>query len=792
MPKNKRIFKLLFLLLGCFALVKTNAQDFSDAWTGHFSYLDIKDVTQGTTKVIGAAENAVFIYDKNTNEIETISTVNGLSGETISAIHYLEERELIIVGFENGLVQIYDEFESTVLSVVDILEKQTIPPSTKKINHFNLIEDLIYISTDYGISVYNINSFEFGDTYYIGVNGAQVVVSQTTVLNGFIYAATTVGVKKGLLTNPNLIDYQEWEQLVGINSVGIEAVGDRLFIARSNKRLFEYINNGIQIRAVYPNFIKDLRVFNDKLVLATEGEVFVYNPEDFSTIAEVVNTTEFNTKYSCAILDGTNSLYIGTNGNTNTGKPGFGILKTTIDDTSLIEEIHPDSPLLNSFFKIKTLGGHIYGTHGGYDVTYNPYAISNKKGGISHYFDDSWQNIPFDSIQPLAAYPWSLSHISIHPFNPNLAYISSSVGGVVEIENNQVIEVYDGEDSTLIPFSGLNHFVHASTFDQDGTLWVMNGRYESPLNRFKDGQWTSYSFLDIIDPATSNNGFSSIIFDSNNNVFIGTHRFGLIGFNENGGNYTFKNIVEEEEGMPSPSVKCLEIDRNGQLWIGTGKGLRIVYNTDEFINGTPEVDNIVVLDDGVASELLYQQYITDIEVDGSNNKWIASLDTGLYYFSSDGQETIFHFTKDNSPLPSNVILDVDIDDVNGVIYIATEKGMVSFNSDASKPQDNLENAYVYPNPVRPNFDILTDKVKIRDISDNVNIKITDIEGNLVAEAESRTNSRFKGYNLEIDGGTALWNGKNMGGNIVASGVYLIMLNDLDTFETRVLKVMVVR
>ena len=78
------------------------------------------------------------------------------------------------------------------------------------------------------------------------------------------------------------------------------------------------------------------------------------------------------------------------------------------------------------------------------------------------------------------------------------------------------------------------------------------------------------------------------------------------------------------------------------------------------------------------------------------------------------------------------------------------------------------------------------------ISENVNIKITDIEGNLVAEAQSNTNLRYQGYNLEIDGGTAYWNGRNLANNAVASGVYLIMLSDLDTFETRVLKLMVVR
>ena len=104
----------------------------------------------------------------------------------------------------------------------------------------------------------------------------------------------------------------------------------------------------------------------------------------------------------------------------------------------------------------------------------------------------------------------------------------------------------------------------------------------------------------------------------------------------------------------------------------------------------------------------------------------------------------------------------------------------------------MSDAYIYPNPVRPNFDTVRDKVKIKDISENVNIKITDIEGNLVAEAQSGINLRHRGFNLEIDGGTAYWDGKNLANNSVASGVYLVMLSDLDTFETKVLKVMIIR
>ena len=135
---------------------------------------------------------------------------------------------------------------------------------------------------------------------------------------------------------------------------------------------------------------------------------------------------------------------------------------------------------------------------------------------------------------------------------------------------------------------------------------------------------------------------------------------------------------------------------------------------------------------------------------------------------------------------------MSIDDTNGKIYIATDKGLVSFKSEGSKPKSDLQNAYVYPNPVRPSFKINEERVKIKDISENVNIKITDIEGNLVAEAQSNTNLRYKGYNLEIDGGTAFWNGKNLANNTVSSGVYLVFLSDLDTLDTKVLKLMVVR
>ena len=286
------------------------------------------------------------------------------------------------------------------------------------------------------------------------------------------------------------------------------------------------------------------------------------------------------------------------------------------------------------------------------------------------------------------------------------------------------------------------------------------------------------------------------------NKYIGSRRNGLIAFNENE-NPQIKQIKDEAEGIPTTWVTSLALDNNGVLWIGTAFGLRVLFNTSGlFEDESVEVEPIIFLEDGLARELLESQTLLDIEVDGSNNKWVATQDSGVFYFTPNGQSTIYHFTKDNSPLPTNSINDISIDESDGTVYFATPNGLLSFRAGGSSPVEELSDAYVYPNPVRPEYDILgandlndiTKGIKIIGLTDNVNVKITDVTGNLVAEAQSRVNRRNSNLrtNFAIDGGTGIWNGRNLANNIVASGVYLIIINDLDTFESKILKLLVVR
>ena len=141
-----------------------------------------------------------------------------------------------------------------------------------------------------------------------------------------------------------------------------------------------------------------------------------------------------------------------------------------------------------------------------------------------------------------------------------------------------------------------------------------------------------------------------------------------------------------------------------------------------------------------------------------------------------GSKRLFHFTKQNSPLPSDNINDIEIDNVTGEVFFATDKGMVSYRGTSTEASDDLSKVYVFPNPVRPGFQ---DDVKISGLVDEANIKITDIEGNLVYETTS-------------EGGTVLWDTRAFGKYKVASGVYMIFISSEDGTQTKVKKLMIVR
>ena len=793
----KTVYKIFLLVFGLSAFCYS--QDASSLWEGHYSYSNIIDVVSGENKIYGAAQNAVFEYDVLTTELKTITTINGLSGEQITTIYYSELYQSLLIGYETGLIEVYSEIDETVLTIVDILEKQNITPANKRINHFFENDGVIYISTDYGISLYDLEGLEFGDTYFIGNGGSQIPVKQVSILNDEIYAACldNNGIKKADLNNPNLIDFQQWQTIITGDYYTMSTLNNAIYSVRSNRALYQI--NGASITTLFtlPLLPSDAEVTDSNLIFSTVNTIYVYN-ENLQLENSFQPIEDFDTNFSSAVVLN-EFVYIGTE--------NFGVLRSQISDNSTYLEIKPNGPLFNETFRLNTDSEIVWTTFGDYSPSVNPSPVRSR--GISYFDDDEWRNIPFDSV--LGAK--NLSEISVNPFNPDQIFISAVGDGILEINDLEPTILYNennsGLESLILPgapdFKSIR--VTDTEFDSNGLLWSITSRVDEALKSYNPstGSWQGYSFSSLIEnPLLDNLGFFEVEIDNNGTKWIGSYEFGLMAYNENEGQNPIRNINSETQNvLPFSRFTALALDNRNQLWIGTTKGLRVLFNTARiFEDPNPSLNQIIILENGIPKELLENQSIGDIEVDGSNNKWVATADSGVFYFSSDGQNTIYHFTKDNSPLPSNSVNDIAIDANNGIVYIATSRGLLSFKAGGSKPEETLENAFAYPNPVRPEYNILgfndlndiNKGVKVSGLTDRVNIKITDIEGNLVAEAQSNVNLRSSNtnYNFAIDGGTAVWNGKNLANSVVRSGVYLILISDLDSFETKVIKVLIIR
>ena len=738
------------------------------SWQSYFSFNEIKDISSGTTSITAASENALFGINTTSNEIKTTTTVDGLSGETISALYYSKTFDKTIIGYVDGLLTVVDKKTGKIVKVVDIITKQ-LPSSIKGVNHFMEYEGIIYVSCDFGIVQFNLNTMLFGDTYYIGDNGAQTRVAQTTIFNGYIYAATSTGVKRALVTNKNLIDFNQWEQVAPGDWVGVEAFGTELIAVSTSGSIYKFEGNAVVLVRVLSQQVNDVRVSEDYLLVTGLYNILIYNKQ-----LQLIRQIDFNqvltvtTLFTCAtIID--NVIYFGTKEN--------GLYSTPITATTTFEYRTPSGPSRNDIFALDVAPNSIWAVYGNYNLFYNPYPL--KTYGISKFSSSGWLNIPYESV--LGAK--SISHIIINPKNENEVYASSYFSGLLKIVNDTPQFLFNESNSGLetLTFGGPTYKdvrINGAVFDESGSLWVNNSLVKNGLKVLKpNGDWQSFSTVSILGTNSESEAFAKIAIDKFGTKWMATYLDGVLAYNEKNNVFKKFGLGDSTGNLPTNNVKSLAVDNNGQLWIGTTKGLRVLsnvnsYQTDSQLTAKP----IIILEDGLAQELMYEQFISDIVVDGANNKWIGTSDSGLFLVSPDGQKTIYHFTTSNSPLPSNSVNDVAIRDTTGEVFISTSKGMVSFKGIATKASDNLNDTYVYPNPVRPDYQ---GTVKIAGLIDKANVKITDVAGNLVYETIS-------------EGGTIEWDTTAFGKYKVASGVYMIFISAEDGIETKVKKVMIVR
>lgn len=759
----KRLLLLIILFSQC-----SVAQDFSNNWEAFFSYSNIVDLEQSGDLIYVASDNSIFVYDTILNTFETITTVNGLSGDAISQIHFSENKNLLVIAYENGLIQILPEI-GDVINIVSIKDKQTIAPANKRINEFLESGDLLYMATDFGIALYNLELLEFDDTYFIGDNGAQLKINSIDISGGFIYAATTGGgIRRASIANPFLLDFMNWtqlnadiwEEMTAFNNT-VYAVTQGRFVASPNIT-GAFGGTGLQL----PSRARDAFTTVDRITYATRDFILIYD----TSLTEVyrlsdVDGESFN--YTNAILLG-DDLYIGTETS--------GMIRQNILDPTDFEFIIADGPSFNSIFSVQTLPNELWVTYGSHTVFYTP---DNSLKGISHLVEEGWINYSSAEVGALRSIP----NVTINPDNPNELVVHSMNDGLLEFIDGVAGVNYNINNSTLEgiepPFNATVR-IPDGAYDSQGNLWVIQQQVDLALHRRSpSGQWTAFDVGAVYDDVPGGNSTTKMEITSSDKIIFGSTDAGVIGYDPVTDQFSRITQGIQEGNLINNYVSTVRIDQRGQLWIGSTLGIRVLSSANSlFSDNIPDSRAIIIEDiNDIPRELLADEAVLDIEVDGNNNKWVATGSSGAFLFNPSGRETIFQFTKDNSPLPDNEVRDIAIDETSGLIYFATKNGLVAFKGDrASAPQDDLENVYAFPNPVRPGFD---GNVTIDGLTNRARVKITDIEGNLVYEAVSQ-------------GGSILWDTRSFGGNKVASGVYMLFISTDDNIETTVSKLMIIR
>ncbi|CAM4441876.1 type IX secretion system anionic LPS delivery protein PorZ [Flavobacterium terrigena] len=731
-------------------------------WKGYFSYNEITDVCISPSKVHSSTKNSVFNKDVSTNILTTFTSVNDVKPDEITAV-FQTSNKYTLVGNKNGLIIIIKP-DGTTLNKVDIISEVQVSANSKRINDFYEFNGKVYVSTQYGITVIKLSNFEIEVSFYIGNTGENIDVLQTTILNGEIYAVTrNQGIKKATLSNPFLYNFSQWSVFNSSNWLSIVTFNNQLAAMNTDGYTYRFLGNTPQQFSNQVASGLKLRTDNTYLTISNQWQILVYN-QSFALVSIVYQIPNFPDSFTCAITKN-DKLYIGTKKS--------GLFETTVVNPTVFTNISPNGPIEDYAFKVTKTSNDLWLTHGAYDRTYDP---NYKFQGISIFNkNNGWGKIPTTELQGAV----SLAAVAQNPRNLNEVFVASGHSGMLKFTNKANAFLYN--QTNFLESVGwapgyISVRINGMKYDKDGNLWLTNALVNKGIKVLKSNNtWQSFDLSTIVQ-SPEYVQYGNIDIDKNSTKWVATYGRGVIAFNEK---YNNKYIVinQEESNLPSNDVRCVAVDNRNQLWIGTFTGLRILNSVDRFISESElTTTNIVIQEGDLAQELFYQQVIQDIKVDGSNNKWVSIADAGVFQVSPNGQTTLRRFTKDNSPLPSNNVLDIEIDEVSGEVFFATDKGLVSFLGTSTKGDDDLQNVYAYPNPVRPGY---SGTVKISGLMDKVNLKITDIEGNLVFETTS-------------SGGTVEWDTTAFGKYKVASGVYMVFVTSSDAAETTVKKIMVIR
>ena len=733
-------------------------------WKDYLAYNQTTDVVIANEKIYCVTQGGLYYYNTVDNSVNRLSKINGLSDNEIDQINYNNYNNTLLITYENCNVDLLKNDE--IFNVSDIKRKEI--NGLKKINNIFFNENLAYLSCSFGVVVIDLVKKETKDTYKIGENGEFKDINQTSIINNIIYVATSEGIYSAEKDNLFLSDFGQWTK-------------DTLFensslINESFKSINNLNGNAIAIVDLEKDSILIKENTWEKFSQNTLDRPSVKETDfglyiaDSSRIININNNLQINEititedAYSCDVKYA-NEIWVADKIN--------GLVKY-INGTKT-EEINVNSPKTNDIYSLEFNNDRLFICHGGH-MNFAVNQLNND--GASCLTNNEWKNLNFDQLNR------ARDIVAVASFNGKDYYASWYNGiSVMQDESNVIKYGFQNTDGVLDTTFYSNNRIQISDlkFDNNNSLWGLNSQVQKPLFvKTINDEWYSFSMNQNIDGLY----FDELIIDQMNYKWGIIFEKGLFVYNDNNtvenvqdDEYKILNTVIGNGNLPSNNIRTIEVDLDGKVWVGSDVGICVFYNPELVFTGYNFDSQQILIQEGEYGQyLLSSEKINCIKVDGANRKWIGTESAGIYLLSEDGTQEVHHFTKDNSPLFSNKILDIAINDKNGEVFIGTNNGLLSYRSDATKGETTQANTYVFPNPVRENY---RGNIAINKLIKNAKVKITDLNGGLIYQTSAR-------------GGQANWDGNNYNGQRVGTGIYLVFSTDENGYEKMISKILFIK
>jgi len=770
---------ILFSLFSLFFLQNiSNAQGIAiGEWRDHLPYGNTHKIAVTPDRIYAATPYNVFYYDLEDNSINRLSTINGLSDIGVSSIAYNSNYDILIIAYTNTNIDLIKH--QSIVNVSDIKNANIV--GNKTINEIMLKDKYAYLSCGFGIVVLDLTKEEIKETYYIGDLGTHVNVLDMCYDDSLFYAATDEGIYYAAINSPNLADYANWKKDTNIQnpnakyntiaSFGGKIVTNLYSSVFNSDTMFVLENGTWKYFDKTNNFSKrSFNVCDNQLIISCYGSIDLYDT--------LFNITEHIWSYgnstfpevSHAEMDKDGKLWIADN--------NFGMIKHWNEWNNVF--IKPEGPFSNLVYSINYQDEAIFISSGGHGSAWdNMYS----RADINIFKDETWESFNYKNT---ASFDTIIDVFSVicEPNNTEHLYVASYGKGLVEINHDTVVNVFNENNSSLQSNNARppsQVYCAGLCWDEDANLWITNaGGAENTLAVKKaNNQWKGFNFYAY----TAGTVVEKIIIDQNGQKWITMPRGGgILVFDDNG---TIDNTSDDQVkklttsvgngNLPSLNVYSIAEDQDGEIWIGTDKGIAVIYSPENVFNGGDyDAQQILVENGGYVEPLFEKETVTAICVDGSDKKWIGTDKAGVFLISEDGSEQILNFKTDNSPLFSNSISDITIHDKTGEVFIGTYNGLISYKGKATMgEEESFSDVVVYPNPIPSGYN---GYIGIKGLVANAHVKITDISGDVVFETTA-------------EGGQAVWNGYTHQGEKVQTGVYLIFCSNDDGSEKLVSKIL---